>query len=125
MEHGPVPSGIYDLIKRDIFLDDDIVADFDRRILEQDRGLHPKMPFERVSLSPSDTEYLQAAERIYAPMSFAKLRELVHRERAWKEAWEERQGNSARMDMEAMLDENLPEREGIIEELKVKAAYAR
>jgi uncharacterized phage-associated protein len=124
MEHGPVPSGIYDLIKRDVFLDDDIVAEFDRRVGEQDRALYPEMAFTPTALSPSDMEYLQNAERIYAHMPFAELRKLVHRERAWAEAWEARQGRAACMDIAKMLDEDLPDRDGIIEEIKAKAAYS-
>jgi uncharacterized phage-associated protein len=124
MEHGPVPSGIYDLVKRDVFLDDDIIAEFDHRVREEGRALHPEIPFDRVSLSPSDVECLQNAEKIYAHMSFGALREHVHHERAWADAWETRQGLAARMDMAKMIDEDVPDRDGIIEEIKAKAAYA-
>lgn len=124
MQYGPVPSGIYDLVTRNVFLDDDIIAEFDCRVGEENRTLHSKIPFNGVSLSPSDIEYLRNAEKIYAHMAFAALRERVHRERAWSDAWEARQGNAARMDMSKMLDEDLPERDSIIEEIKDKAAYS-
>lgn len=57
-------------------------------------------------------------------MSFGALRDLVHRERAWSDAWENRQGFVARMDMTKMLDDELPGRDEIIDEIKEKAAYA-
>ena len=125
MEHGPVPSGIYDLVKRDEFLDDNIVAEFDRRVRVEGRALFAKALFNSVSLSQSDMDYLSAAERIYAHMSFEALREHVHRDPAWKDAWDNRLGRVAPIDMEKMLDANLPDREALLNEIRDKAAYAR
>lgn len=53
MEHGPVPSGVYDLVKRDEFLEDDIIAEFDRRIRSENRSLYSRVEFNEVSLSRS------------------------------------------------------------------------
>lgn len=124
MEHGPVPSGIYNLVKRDEFLDDDIIAEFDRRVRLEDRAMFERVSFNAVALSRSDMEYLAQAERIYTHMSFAALREHVHRDPAWRDAWDNRFGLVAPMDMEKMLDENLPDRDEVLKELSDKAAYA-
>jgi uncharacterized phage-associated protein len=124
MENGPVPSNIYDLIKREQFLDDDIVEEFDRRIRKNDRALHSKTDFNAVALSPSDMEYLRAAERVYGHMSFSMLRDLVHRERAWLEAWESSIARATPMKMDLMIGDDVEHRNELIKEIRWKATYA-
>src|SRR5581483_12256966 len=102
MENGPVPSNIYSLVKREPFIDDDIIADFDARIEKDDRRLKPRVEFNQVSLSKSDVEYLKKSEAIYGHMTFGALRDLVHKERAWREAWESRVSAAPRMNIESM-----------------------
>jgi uncharacterized phage-associated protein len=124
MENGPVPSNIYNLVKREPFIDDDIIADFDSRIEKEDRRLSPKIEFNQIALSHSDIEYLAKAEAIYGHMSFGALRDLVHKERAWKEAWEGRLSAAPRIDMDAMIDDQIENREQLLEEIALKSLYA-
>jgi uncharacterized phage-associated protein len=125
MEHGPVPSGIYNLVRSDMFLDDDIVAEFERRVQVQGRRLTIAQEFQPTALSKTDIEYLKNAEGVYAHMTFGALRDLVHKEPSWREAWESCQsGSSAVMDMTAMIDEDIPNRAELIEEIHNKTAYA-
>jgi uncharacterized phage-associated protein len=124
MENGPVPSNIYNLVKREPFIDDDIIADFDSRIEKQDRAMSVRRDFNQVALSNSDIEYLRRSEQIYGHMSFGRLRELVHRERAWRDAWENRISAAPRVDMESMIDENVDNRDRLIQEIIAKSAYA-
>jgi uncharacterized phage-associated protein len=124
MKNGPVPSNVYNLIKRDQFLEDDIIQEFDRRIKRQDRQLHSKIDFNAVALSRSDMEYLKESENLYGHMSFPMLRDLVHRELAWKEAWEKRLSSAPPMNMDSMIGDDVENREQLIEEIASKAAFA-
>lgn len=124
MENGPVPSNIYNLVKREPFIDDDVIAEFDRRVRKDDRNLFSTRPFERVLLSESDIAYLKKSEATYGRMSFASLRNLVHQERAWREAWEGRISAAPRVDMEAMIPDDIEGRDGLIKEIAEKAMYA-
>lgn len=125
MENGPVPSNLYNLVKREPFIDDDIIADFDTRIIKEDRKMFPRCDFNQVALSNTDIEYLKKSEQLYGHMSFGMLRDLVHRERAWKEAWEARVSAAPRVDMEAMIDEQIENRDEVIQEIVIKSTYAQ
>lgn len=122
MENGPVPSNIYSLVKRDPFLEDDIIADFDRIIKREDRHIYAIIPHKQKVLSGSDMDYLASAEGKYSRMHFLTLRDLVHRERAWREAWESRVGLMNPIDMTAMIDDEIPDRELVLQEIADKAA---
>lgn len=124
MENGPVPSNIYNLVKREAFIDDDVIAEFDTRIRKEDRHLFSATEFNRVLLSKSDMEYLKKAESVYGHMTYGALRDLVHRERAWREAWEARRSAAPRVEMEAMIDDSIEDREKLIQEIAQKAVYA-
>ena len=122
MENGPVPSNTYRLVNREAALDDDIIADFDRRVERKDRNLFAIQPFSSVHLSKSDMDAIVSADKLYGHMSFSALRELVHKERSWREAWGARYGMMHPMDMEAMIDDDLPDRDDVIREIREKAA---
>ncbi len=124
MENGPVPSNTYNLVKREPFIDDDVIAEFDSRIRKDDRNLFSKIEFKQELLSQSDMTYLQKAEATYGKMSFGALRNLVHRERAWREAWEGRISAAPRVDMKNLIDDDVENREQLLAEIAQKAAYA-
>jgi len=124
MENGPVPSNVYDLVKREQFIDDDIIREFDRRIRKDDRELHSKIDFNAVALSESDIECLREADKLYGHMTFRALRDIVHRERAWSEAWENSGAHAAPMKIDSMIDDAIDNREKLIAELSWKAGYA-
>lgn len=120
MEHGPVPSLVYDMLKLDPFLDPDIAEEVSRAIVTQrndgvpllqpKRGRRPNL--ER--LSRTDLECLRSSLERYGELSFQELRELTHRERAWREAPE-----NGPMDYALMVDD--PE---LVEELRETAPVA-
>jgi uncharacterized phage-associated protein len=124
MENGPVPSNVYNLIKREPFIEDDIIADFDSRIDKQDRNMFSKREYSQVALSKTDIDYLTRAEKLYGHMSFGALKELVHKEKAWREAWESRISAAPRVDLESMIDEQIEDREKLIQEIATKSIYA-
>lgn len=93
MEHGPVPSEIYNLIKNDSGEPDELVDDMRKRVYirRDENKLHlfsneeaPQFP----ALSHSDREYLAASLAKHGRMRFGELRELSHQDPAYEAAWE-------------------------------------
>ena len=92
MEHGPVPSGIYNLVKNDSGMPDELLDMMRDRILfeNEHNKIHlfaneEKLDFS--ALSGSDMEYLADSLATYGNMSFGKLREISHRDAAYEAAW--------------------------------------
>lgn len=123
MENGPVPTAIYNLIKKDEFISDDLVADFEYRIRKDGRSLYPSKAFENIYLSRTDMEYLQDAQKTYGHMSFPELWKLVHEEKAWREAWENRTAKSELMDLGLIIEDKVSDKNALLSELKEKTTY--
>ena len=92
MEHGPVPSGIYNLVKNDSGMPDELLDLMRDRILfeNEHNKIHlfsndEKLDFS--ALSGTDMEYLADSLATYGNMSFGKLREISHRDAAYEAAW--------------------------------------
>lgn len=92
MEHGPVPSGIYNLVKNDSGMPDELLDLMRDRILFESEhnkiylfANDEKLDFS--ALSGSDMEYLADSLTTYGNMSFGKLREISHRDAAYEAAW--------------------------------------
>lgn len=92
MEHGPVPSGIYNLVKNDFGMPDELLDLMRDRILFESEhnkiylfANDEKLDFS--ALSGSDMEYLADLLTTYGNMSFGKLREISHRDAAYEAAW--------------------------------------
>ncbi len=126
MKHGPVPSDIYDLIKRDSFVPDELVEQFETIIeIKGNRSnLYPKVPYKRGVLSQTDEEYLASSNKTYGYMPFKALEDLVHEEKAWRNAWSQRTGNAGAINMADMIDDDFPEAAKFVDELHDKSAYA-
>ncbi len=121
MEHGPVPSGVHDLIDEDSFLDPDVLEAAGGAIEVRREG-HPRLTARRDPnmglFSETDLECLRWALERYGSLSISRLRALAHRERAWLEA-----PRNGPMDYALMIDEDLPGREELLEEIRETAAY--
>lgn len=92
MEHGPVPSGIYNLVKNNSGMPDELLDLMRDRILFESEhnkiylfANDEKLDFS--ALSGSDMEYLADSLTTYGNMSFGKLREISHRDAAYEAAW--------------------------------------
>ena len=92
MEHGPVPSHIYDLLKEDTGLPDDVLIALGRRLRFRRNGNLKQATSRKrgdlASLSKTDKEYLAASLRRFGSMGFAELKRLSHDD-AWSAAWSE------------------------------------
>ncbi len=92
MEHGPVPSFIYDMLKKDSGepdeLEDELAARVDRVRENNKIRFYAKSsaPTPRF-LSRSDKEYLTQSLSQYSSMPFDRIRSLSHEDPAYDSAW--------------------------------------
>jgi uncharacterized phage-associated protein len=92
MEHGPVPSAIYDLLKSDSGVPDEVVSALNERIRTvQNANRIQVFSLEEVpaypALSRTDQEYLLESLATYANMSFGELKRISHEDPAYEAAW--------------------------------------
>jgi len=89
MEHGPVPSVVYDMLGRDSFLEPDLIAKVEAS-LESALGRPPTVRAKRDAdtrlLSRTDIECLQNAVSQISGMPISQLRTLTHQEAAYAAA---------------------------------------
>lgn len=108
MEHGPVPSTIYDLLKEDSGEPDEILDRLTKRVEIKSEGnrrrVYSRGGNEFPHLSGTDQEYLTNATKQYARMSFGKLKALAHDEAAYVEA-EKKFGLNNEMNLLRWADE--------------------
>lgn len=122
MEHGPVPSLAYDLIKHDDFQAPgllDLVSDaFDIDRTRRYPRLLPKMGRQaRLGcFSRTDIECLEFAFDTYAHMPWNQLWDLSHAEAAWQDA-----GANDEMKFDLMIDETTAGRDTLVEQLNETA----
>jgi uncharacterized phage-associated protein len=109
MDHGPVPSFIYDLLKETSAEPDEIVDALTERVeLRRARNrisVHSRGIGDFSSLSKSDIEYLEAAAAKYGPMGFADLKAISHQDPAYEEAWS-KPGRNNEMDIRLWFKDN-------------------
>jgi len=90
MEHGPVPSTVYDLLKEDSGEPDEMLDKLAERLDIKSEGNKRRVYSKEVGhfahLSGSDREYLKAATLKYGKMTFGQLKALSHQEPAYTEA---------------------------------------
>jgi uncharacterized phage-associated protein len=102
MEHGPVPSTIYDLLKEDAGEPDEVLDDLCKRVRIKTDGNKRRVysigETEFPHLSGTDKQYLKIATGKYGSMSFDELKRLAHKEAAWVEA-EKRLGLNNEMNL--------------------------
>jgi len=120
MPNGPVPSTLYDFIKGNLSNSGDPEAFFAAIQIDRDQYLrvNAKRAADEETLSPSDLECLNEAIQFCRQNTFAFLSSLTHRERSWREA-----DINGPMSYEAMVDDDLPHRSRLIEDLEEFAAY--
>lgn len=90
MEHGPVPSTIYDLLKEDAGEPDEVLDQLFQRVKIKSEGnkrrIYTLGMTEFPHLSGTDKKCLEVATKRFGSMSFDDLKRLAHEEAAWVEA---------------------------------------
>lgn len=120
MPNGPVPGTLYDFIKGNLDQAGDPQAILDAIEVDQGRykQVRAKRPADLSFLSDSDVECLEEAIRFCHGKKFDELSQITHRERAWQEA-----PQNGPMDYEALIDEDNPNRDAVLEQAREFAAY--
>ncbi len=102
MEHGPVPSRVYDLLKTGSGEDDELVDHVAARVTMEPDGnkvrVRSRCAGEFNSLSESDIGCLKSSLALCRSLTFSQLRDIVHAELPWQKAIEEN-NNAPPMDL--------------------------
>jgi uncharacterized phage-associated protein len=129
MEHGPVPSVIYDMLKDDAGLPDEVNEKLSAKVRIVPNGskreVYSRLPAgsdKWASLSEAEVDCLLASLEKYGEKSFDELRRITHRERAWVDAYESG-SNNAPMDYEKLIPEDFEDRTAFVAQLRERAAY--
>ena len=122
MEHGPVPSGVRDLLTNNDFLAPDLLEQCSHAF-SVTRDAYPAVEARRDPnmdlFSKSDIGCIEYALDKYGALTLGRLRDLTHRERAWLVA-----PVNGPIDYLDMIDEDAENREELVEEIEESAAYA-
>jgi uncharacterized phage-associated protein len=120
MASGPVPSTLYDFMKGQLDQSGDPEAITRALSVSCDpyRRVTALRQADRDALSPSDVECLDDAIAFCRARTFGALSNLTHQEKAWLTA-----PVNGPMDYEAMIDDDNPARDAILEEAREFAAY--
>jgi len=119
MEHGPVPSMVYDMLKLNPFLDPEMFEAIAKSINVVHNGAPTVWPLRQADislLSRTDIDALRESLETFGDLTVLALRRMTHADRAWQEA-----SANAEMDYALMLDESLPDRETKIKEIEAIA----
>jgi uncharacterized phage-associated protein len=115
LEHGPVPSRIYNLLKPGSEEAGDWIELFGSRVETKIDGskvlMFSRGANEFGALSSTDMGYLKDWTSRLRQLSFTAVEDLAHKELAWIEAWDRRQGNSSEMDLRLWVDEQDPDKD--------------
>ena len=119
MPAGPVPSTLYDFIKGQYYSAEDPEAISQAfQVAPHPWQVRAKRDPDLSVLAPSDIECLDEAISFCQGKPFGYLSNLTHQERAWAEA-----PLNGPMEYEAMIDDDHPKREQLLEEAREFAAY--
>lgn len=125
IEHGPVPSHLYDILK-DVVNDGDTYENspaFKNNLEVDKRFTYPhlsaKQQFDANELSLSDVEALDRAIGRFGKMDFFELKAITHEMRAFQKAWDDpnRYSNAPVMLYEDFFEEDGDAVRGAFEEM--------
>ncbi len=106
MEWGPVPSDTLNALNNEnplaVQIAETIVQVPDHY---PKYALRPGKEVLRDSLSESDIEVLSEVVSQYGNLPFTKLNDIVHNDRAYIQAWRDREGNRALMNFESFFEQ--------------------
>jgi Protein of unknown function (DUF4065) len=118
MKAGPVPSFIYDAIKRN--LNSNLVALINERLefdsQENYYRMTTKRLFDESLFSRTDIACIDEAINRFADMTFPNLWDYVHDEPAYKTTY--REGTSMPIPYELFFPDDIPGREAIIDQVR-------
>lgn len=126
MDHGPVPSRIYDMLKYGSGEEDEILDYLNVRVYFAVTGnkIHVQSygKNEFPALSSTDIEYLERALAFCRRLAFSELREVSHKELSWRKATE-LPSNNPPMDLTLWFEAAAMDREAGAAYLREHARY--
>ena len=109
MDHGPVPSRVYDMLKPGSGEEDELLDLTNARLWFESEGnkthVMSRVAGDFGALSQSDLEALDSAIQFCRPLSFGKLREISHNELAWAAAARDEVRSNPPMDLADWFDD--------------------
>ena len=122
MNHGPVPSGVRDLITDNVWVSPDLIDKKSAALeIEGSRfNLTAKRKPDLDYFSKTDLDCLHAALFEHGEKPFGKLREQTHDEKCYIES-----GINQPIDYALLVDDDNPNRHAILEEMEEAAAYVQ
>ena len=123
MPYGPVPSGVSDLIKKNMWLSPNQQESVESS-LEIDADNHYKLKARRDPdmdyFSKSDLECLEDALKKYGDLSFDQLYNLTHSEKCYNET-----DSNEKIDYALFIDDDDPLREETIDHMREHSQYVQ
>jgi hypothetical protein len=122
MDHGPVPSGVRDLITDNPWLSPDLIDKKSESLsIEGKRyNLTAKRKPNLDYFSKTDLDCLIAALREHGGKTFSELRAQTHDEKCYMES-----GSNQPIDYALLIEDDNPNRQSILEEMKEAAPYVQ
>lgn len=120
MNNGPVPSLIKDIIGKTNFLSLDMLEKISLAFETKgkNKNIIPKRAADLSLFSESDIECINEALEYCKDKSFSELCNITHQEKAWLNA-----NMNGSMDYELLIDDDNPNKDDIIEDLRESASY--
>lgn len=121
MDYGPVPSGIYDLITENSWLNPEYLQLMSESLIIQ-KSPYPKIASLREPnmefFSETDIDCLKESLEEYGNKSFGELKDMTHDEKCYLET-----GSKQPIDYTLMIDDDNPNRDEIIQEMSETSLY--
>lgn len=128
MDHGPVPSRVYEMLKPASGEEDEILDALSNRLVFDLEGnkIHvvSKGSSDFSELSDSERECLMKAIALCKPLSFGALRERSHKELSWMRAFEDRIWANPPMDLADWFEAEGMDRDEGARELRENNFYS-
>jgi uncharacterized phage-associated protein len=127
MDHGPVPSRVYEMLKPASGEEDDLLDAVSSRLRFEISGnkiqVFSRQLNDFSALAQSDKEYLDKAISFCRPLRFGELREIAHQELSWIRATEHATSNNPPMDLADWFEQEQMDRDLAAQELLENVRY--
>jgi len=121
MNYGPVPSGVFDLIKGNTWLSPRQLFQIKKPLVIDKRSSYKTAATREPDMdyfSKSDIQCLEESLSIYGDLSFDELYDLTHSERCYRET-----NHNEKIDYALLIDNDTPFRDEILKNMEENSQY--